>query len=302
MRRYRVFYDNIQSGGAVVPEVFHIYTTGIVNWGNNLNREDRHNLIRSWVVSTRNNMIERVPSNFRISIHHYDPLYGDSNKPIGEPDRTRIITQVNDDLVEQDRQHPRVVNVEFLDQPLNLEVLKQIQRPHLIVDLAHIFLYPPIPFTVSIGGHYGEATSENMQINSLRFGYLGDSISFALSTSDIVRIGEDGNVETWIDRMITTGRVPEDYSPNYPDDIINKTNDRIIRGIEDKTKELLGGIFLYRIENILSAIKPPINEIIRKIMDKFWNNKPFDNIINEIVQEVIEEKADTIFSMEPLPE
>ena len=102
--------------------------------------------------------------------------------------------------------------------------------------------------------------------------------------------------------MITTERVPEDYSPNYPDDIINKTKIKIIRGIEDKTKELLGGIFLYRIENILSAIKPPINEIIRKIMDKFWNNKPFDVMIDEIVKEVIEEKADTIFSMEPLAE
>jgi len=293
----------MQSGGVVLSEqVFHIYTTGIINWANDAHREDGHNLIRSWVNSTRNNIIDRVPPHFKISIHHYDPLYSGSNQPIGEPDRMHIITQINDNLLEQDRQHPRVVNVEFLDKPLDLQQIQEIQLPYIIVDLAHIFLYPPIPFTVSIGGHYEEATCENMQINSLRFGYLGDPISFALSISDIVHIGDDGNVETWIDRMITTDRVPKDYNQLYPHDVIVNIHSKIIRNIEDKIKDLLGGIPFYRIEHILTHVKPSNNEIIKKLMDYFWNNNPFDVIINKIVTEVIQEKIDTIFSIEPLPE
>ena len=71
MKLFRKKYQSLEDNNKPKQNEFNIYTTGIANWG--LLEKDQ-NLVVSWKLDCRNNIIKNIPKKYTINIYHYDPI------------------------------------------------------------------------------------------------------------------------------------------------------------------------------------------------------------------------------------
>lgn len=117
---------------------FVIYTTGLYNWGNT-------ELIEFWNSSFCNHVLLQLDVNPEsVTIVHYDPMF---ECPPEKRERfvARTKKMLSEGIVSGGDGSEGVkrlrVNQVFLDEPLPVEALAMDDRPHLIIDCAHIFVY-----------------------------------------------------------------------------------------------------------------------------------------------------------------
>ena len=193
--------------GPIPYKTFYIYTTGICEWG------DLYAAANTWNTILRANILRSIhPSFNQIIIRHFDPLIemGSSNKPMSKSITDKIITEFNETIVHMDflaGTLQREIKSEFIHGKINFN---RIEKPHLLLDLAHIFRYlPTIPKLIQISGHYDEVDKPSYTtINSVYPGYCGNT-SFTdygfsnqfIAHSNFFMTNTHGNVVTFIDRL-----------------------------------------------------------------------------------------------------
>ena len=197
------------TSGSIPYKTFYVYTTGICEWG------DLTKAANTWNTILRENILRIIDSSFnRIIIRHYDPLIDmrDTEEPISKSKLIidKIITDFNETIVYMDflaSTLQREIKSEFIHGKINFY---QIENPHLLLDLAHIFRYLPTRYKlIQISGHYDEVDNPSYtNINSVYPGYCG-STSFTdhgysnqfIPQSNFFKTDSDGNVVTFIDRL-----------------------------------------------------------------------------------------------------
>ena len=250
--------------------IFNIFTTGILNWINNIyNNDDNQNLINIWNQSIRNSIISKIPSKFKINFYHYDP----------HQITQEIKNIINSNLILKDKNNYRVQNSTFINQGLNLDKVKN-SNLHLVLDFASIFKYVKKINTVKIAGNYPGVIQDTNELNikSLRTGFLGDELSQLLMLSDhIIKINENGNIETYVDMMIKNNInydeiVPSDFIENIYNEIIKKIRLTFTIDIVDEKmnninlKQKIINDILFQLEN-----KVQENKIIKDLIEKYKN-------------------------------
>lgn len=283
-RKYNIIY-----GGSYIPEkpIFHIYTTGIVNWGQF--DEDGQNLINKWKDGILQNIVGKIPTNFNIRIHHYDPL-----NDIGLEDKTRIMSYINDNLIQYDNQFDRIISSEFNAEAFN-ESFVDREQPYLVFDMGHVYSFLPIVGQVKNGGTYGEEPSEPVQLHVLRTGFVGNNeTAFDLARSDSFRINEAGVVRTFTDQIIDNSDYELiDYEPS---DYINDMVDPIRIIIENAIIELTGKKYLEIYDFSKTFIQKNRTTIVNLIINRIWNNIHPDQIKEEIVGYIMDNNIDEIIN------
>ena len=166
---------------------FYIYTTGLAEWGTLLTAN-------SWTHFIREALLRNIPQNFNnIIINHYDPL--DSLYP--EYTKPAIITKFNDEIVTSDNNlttGARRITSTFFPHDLDIHQV-QHTRPHIVLDMAHIFKYRPnkqiyiVPSTIYT------------DINSVYPGYSGNIEQGGIARGDFIKVDNLGNVTTYIDKI-----------------------------------------------------------------------------------------------------
>jgi len=279
---------NIIYGGSYIPEkpIFHIYTTGIVNWAH-FDEEDQ-NLINKWKDGICQNIVGKIPIHFDIKIHHYDPLLFVSDDPANS--RTGLIQYVNDNLILHDTQYGRVRSSEFHDESFNASL---VEHPYLVFDMAHIYRFLPFVGQVRIGGSYGEEPSEPVQLHVLRTGFVGNSeTAFDLARSDSFTINEVGVVRTFTDQIIDN----PDYEliDTEPSDYIDNMVDVIRRKIEDAIIGLTGKKYFEIDEFLKTFIQKNRTIIVNLIINRIWMNINPDIIKEEIIGYIMDNNIEEI--------
>lgn len=283
------YYINYGGSYGLTPNIFYLYTTGIVNWGNFGNIDQ--NLIILWNNQIRDIILSKIPDNFQINIVHFDPLL-DIDKVNTENIKLQQIEYVNENLIPSDLANDRIIESEFRREGIDIN---DISNPHLVLDFAHVFNFIPLVNNVTIDGYYGEEPSELLNLNVLRTGFIGNGFGKSFTLSDTIRIEQSGQVKTYIDKMIELGI---DYDTKNPELFFEDILKKIILGFENIIKELKGNVPLFKIEHILQRVKPPITDILNSIMARFWNDMSRDRIIEEVIDYYIRINFDTIDSME----
>ena len=276
-----------------MDNTFHIYTTGIINWGSF--EDPGQNLINAWNNGVRELIIRKIPDGFNIKLHHFDPILEiSSNGPIKKTDQNRenYINYANENLIPSDLGNQRVIITNFIDEELDIE---NIQNPHLIIDLGHIFKYPHIKYTVILGGNYGGSIGEPIKLNALRTGFLGNGFGSLLSLADTIRVNKYGNVETYVDLMISKGY---NYDENNPSSFIENIYHKLILNIENSVKNLKDNAPLFRVEHIIKKILPDTTSLLNSILVRLWNDFKPDRLISEITNNLVQLKIDIITTMD----
>jgi hypothetical protein len=283
-RKYNIIYD-----GSYTPEkpIFHIYTTGIVNWGQF--DEDGQNLINKWKDGILQNIVGKIPTNFDIRIHHYDPL-----NDIGLEDKTRIMSYINDNLIQYDNQFDRIISSEFNAEAFN-ESFVDREQPYLVFDMGHVYSFLPIVGQVKNGGTYGEEPSEPVQLHVLRTGFVGNNeTAFDLARSDSFRINEAGVVRTFTDQIIDN----PDYEliDTEPSDYIDNMVNLIRPRIEDAIIGMTGKKYLEIYEFSNTFIQNNRTTIVNLIINRIWNNMHPDQIKDEVIQSIMSDNIEKIIN------
>lgn len=278
---------------------FNIYTTGLSNWQSY--GQDNQNLIRIWNNGIRESIINLIPANFQIKLYHYDPLLNIEAglyKKINNADRKHSIDYINHNLILNDYTNNRVNNSIFIDNKLNLET---IQTPYIILDIAHIFIYPRKRKTVRqilSRRSYGE----ELILNSVRFGFIGDELSLYLAKSNIFKVTEDGQVITYIDKMIDinnkeekkdSGQKSYDFDPTYPLGLLEDIYRKIVGLIERKIKEIKEVDSIIKIEDLRKRLITN-EEIIKSIVNYIWNDFTSTQIIMKLTKFLLEKNMNSI--------
>ncbi len=282
-RKYNIIYGGTS---IIKKQVFHIYTTGIINWGQFEKEED--NLIKKWNDGILQNIVGKIPTNFDIRIYHYDPL-----NDIRLEDKPRIIDYINYNLIQYDKQESdRVISSEFHAEAFNESFVERL-HPHLVFDMGHVYRFLHIVGQVKNGGWYGEEPSEPVQLHVLRTGFVGNSeTAFDLARSDSFTINEVGVVRTFTDQIIDN----PDYEliDTEPSDFINymidndTTKDTITHKLKDYLEVLMVKKNFLEIHDIsVNLIQEHRTIIVNLIMNRIWKNIKPEIIKDDVVKYII---------------
>lgn len=241
-------------GGGGQDKLFHVYTTGLSNWQS---QEGNQNIIEKWNSEVIVNIIKLIPTEYKICFRHFDPLVSIDLINISNEERLKEIDRIKTFLL-QNFEDDRVIGSVFIDKYLNLE---ELIPPYIILDFAHIFVYTDTMHTVQkiIETPSGEfkGDGQDLLINSVRFGFIGDPNPLQLAKSKIFEIQEDGTVKSYIDKMI---EINNNNGFTNPDDRIFKFNsinpDEIIYDIKNKIIDNVKQMF---------PVYEPVQDIIPSI-------------------------------------
>lgn len=315
--KYKLKYltlKNQKSGASLESSdnIFHIYTTGIANWG----QFDTHgqNLITNWNSGVRENIISKVPENFQIKIYHYDPLLvvDGSSGPVKMKDDKKTYTMgyINQNLIPVDLNNDRVISSDFIEDYFNPEI---INNPYIVLDFYGLYDYPNEIGYVIRRLNWSQTIGDPFKLSVLRFGWFGSDFATMLGRSNIVQISDTGVVSTFVDKMIelkNRGCDDGDECYNFrirePSGYIEKIYTKTIRQIENRIKEIKGGsstpLPYFQVEHIGNAViqNNSKQEIINSILNRIWNDFTPNRIINEISDYIITVNIDIITQMEPI--
>ena len=207
-------------------KVFYIYTTGITNW------DDEKTVADKWNHNVCKNIIRQIPRRFTdIHIVHSDTLESmEGTPPFSDVDRVKITTKFNVLLSKSDTKHTRVKSSSFISTPLNFA---ELNSPHIVIDMAHLFEYPKTVGNVKIAEHYGIdkiGVGSNYNIHAVYLGFFGNDKLYNIkeepfyfltiaSLYDFIIVNDDDTVTTYIDRLILLNY---DYKPVDPSDFFYK--------------------------------------------------------------------------------
>ena len=204
---------NTSGGAAIEANIFRLYTTGLGNWleayeGNTSNQNiyQYYELFKENIFSQ---ILNRFPG-YQISISHFDPLL------IEEISEEKVDLQEKNieflkELCVNERQLPRIINSQFYDHKFH-ENLVDISEPHIILDFAHIFSYTENPDIQRLEDR------NIVNLNILRFGFLGNIIPQAIFRVNPLFIVEDNSIVTLT--KIIQRKLPVLIEQNYLDDPI----------------------------------------------------------------------------------
>lgn len=265
----------------VEDNIFYIYTTGIGEWG------DLTKASNSWIKFLRQQLLSIIPEKFNINIIHYDPLIyeGDNIHDID-----KVIEDINIQVITSDIEIERIKESKFISTILNINNIKR-DKPHLLLDLAHIFTYPKYKnIELLIDGN----STLYSDINCVYPGYCGEfqeEFGFSaqyICTSNFIKINENGQVITYIDKLYEHNIKVDKF---YPD----KSIYNIFSIIRKKIEVLYRGIY----ENIIEfddKFNKCAKEITQYIIYLLMNDKlRKENVIEDISQQIIDLYAQKIF-------
>ena len=296
MTRYNIVYNNNGGSQSDLKEPFYLYTTGIVNWAE-FQYEDQ-NLIQIWNNALRNFIISKIPNNFSIILHHFDPILDlDNNlKPLPDGDKkTTILNYVQNELLANDRIHPRIIDSNFSDKGINPFEIQNIDFHHLVLDFAHIFIHEP-DNSVTIKNYKEEMKSVPISLNVLRTGFIGNGFGRIFTFTDNIRIQDTGEITTYVNKLI---ELEIDYDPVNPSDTIEKIFVDILRRFERGIQELKGGQPYFKVKHIIDTVKPNDIDFVNSIMLRLWDNKPLEQIKEEVINYYISKNQGRILKMKP---
>lgn len=298
--KYKKKYIHLknQTGGSSLVtntenNIFTIYTTGLYDSGSNTN------LIDLWNSDVRDNIISLIPENFRIKFIHYDPLVvwnldkAKFEKIENQGTITTIKNELEDILQKKDMENNRVIESIFINEYFDINNIN-LEKPYIILDIAHLFLYENKVKTVK---KLDRSDNREYNINSVRFGYIGDGgIPLILAKSKLFEINNNGEVITYIDKMINSGIK---FDGVYPSGVIQN----IYNEIKKKIKENI-----FRLTNITDTVdndeivKNCVSNIVKEfdniiyIINYIWQNYKQEQVINTIVNEIVEENLNAILA------
>jgi len=267
-------YLNLESDSN--EKIFNIYTTGICNWGN---FNDDQNLVQSWKIYCRDQIISHIPDYYKIHIYHYDPILESSDQ-----NKKKIIKYINKHLIPFDLKHKRVKVSEFHPLEFNHNL---INLPNIIIDLAHIYTFHnDLMNKVSF---YNENNSEIFNLNVLRFGFVPNmKISQLFLKNKLFDVDEEGNVRTYIDML---SFIEYDFDESEPILTIEKLLNQTTKLIENKISILKSEnneiVPTYKIRNIVKKFTNKdyiIAAIVTAIWDSSLNQQTIESISNNIIQ------------------
>ena len=187
---------------------FYIYTTG-------LNDDDR--LVDMWFDILYKNILSCIPPNFtRIIVRHYDPVVLGSTKSRNH----YLITKL------REKQYK---NQELLYTDLPI---KHLKRPHVVIDMAHIFGYYPNEknkYDAYWSGYYdGDRPSTKDQTRPLNIKsiYIGFDRRDIAACSPLITVQPNGEVRTFVDCLIDLGIA--DVGLTDPQSYIDEITQRLL--------------------------------------------------------------------------
>ena len=167
-----------------INDTFYIYTTGINDKGYTYS-----NLRLLWISGLRDKILSRIPNIFtKIIIIHYDK--GDK----GAPDSGDNMKEF-EELMLRDEIYIKA------DLPYT-----SLDKPHIIIDMAHIFGYYPndskdAKFDTYFSDYYNDYKKPDYKLygnKAITFGYMRDDIA----SSNLINVYVSGKVITFIDKLI----------------------------------------------------------------------------------------------------
>ena len=175
-----------------VRDIFYIYTTGI-------NTDEHFNTL--WFDKLRDNILTQIPETFNKQIIHYD------NTPIDN------IVKFNELMMDGEF---------FICRNLPY---KNLEHPHIIIDMANMFSYYP---------YYNPESKYNVYINSAHESKLYGNKAITIGNlrediaeSKLINVNSSGNVITFIDKLIEFNLI--DIHTHDIEPIINKLVRRYIK-------------------------------------------------------------------------
>ena len=136
------------------PDIFRIFTTGIVNWGT-ANGDETQDTLSIWHKDALNKILECIPKKYNVQIFHYDPVrYGADGKAIAMDKREMILEHAVNEL-RNDTKQERVMSSQFFAESFDAHILSSVLiEPYIVVDIAGLYL-PDGVGKVKDSGHYG---------------------------------------------------------------------------------------------------------------------------------------------------
>ena len=219
-------------------------------------------------------------------------------KPLPEGDKkTTILNYVQNELLANDRIHPRIIDSNYSDEGINPFEIQDIDFPHLVLDFAHIFIHEKSPNIVTIKNYREEMKSDPIRLNVLRTGFIGNGFGRVFTFTDNIRIQNTGEITTYVNKLI---ELRIDYDPANPSDAIEKILFDIVLVFEKSIKQIKGVDALHRVKHIVNTVKPNDIDFVNSIMLRLWDNKPLEQIKEEVINYYISKNQERILEMNPL--
>ena len=194
---------------------FNIFTTGIINWGD-------QGIIKLWNQRLRQNILNMIPNNFLIRIYHYDPCLSLNKDGSHNQEQINILKNIYMILNLMDMESSeRVIESEFFKNylPYSEEIYKM---PHIVIDNAHIFRYTQKGHALCDINTCSFKKDTQYKINSVYLGYYGEfqilqhkfSSTYMLDTP-FFRVNGDDSVTTYIDKVIEIAKSLDEEVPIF---------------------------------------------------------------------------------------
>jgi hypothetical protein len=168
---------------------FYIYTTG-------LNDDDI--IIDIWFDILYKNILSCIPLNFKnIIVIHYDPIILGASKSKNH----HLIFRLSDSKYKNQQ-------IIYTELPI-----KDLNRPHIVIDMAHIFGYYPNEinkydaywsgyYDSDLYRKYNSSSRDNSTPLNIKSIYIGFNRSDIAQCSSLISVQPNGNVRTFIDCLI----------------------------------------------------------------------------------------------------
>lgn len=251
-----------------VGDTFYIYTTGM-----GYVEDDDLVLLNLWIKTVSESITSCIPGNFtKIIIEHYDATRNEKREHIEH----NINLRLRSTLVKFDE---RIISHTFIlsDFPYKTSTIK---RPHIVIDMAHIFGYYPTEenkYDAFWSGYYDHELSpvkstkslEPLNIKSIYFGF-NDNLGFA--NKKLIDVKEDGTVRTFIDCLIDVGLFyRESDSPELQlDNLMKDITKKIYTVLRSHGK---------KVDDAFMVILQKYN-LLNKILEKLFNGETQERIRN----------------------
>ncbi len=241
---------------------FTIYTTGIAD----TDTPNNYILLRLWINKICTNITNCIPSNFtQIIIHHHDIIDNDS---LNKEHIFFLINQIINETIGLD---DRIIIHDFSYKPLNM---LELNYPHLIIDMAHIFCYG-LNKSVMWCDYFEHSNIriEMMPINSIYFGWNNDT--FPLEKA--IYISPSGHVSTFIHCLENSGFINQILYD--PVECLNKIIQQIKINLMSIWREIKGKVLSSEDGGHFDEMFNSF-QIMIQILDKLFENKTKEEIFD----------------------
>ena len=244
-------------------ETFYIYTTGIADWCN------LEKTLKYWEDKLCSHVCSLLPQRFtKIEIVHSDILcVFNGIMSITNEKKNQVILDINSRLQLEYTRDSRIVSSIFYSTPLNV-----FERPHIIIDFAHIYnILDP-------------------NLNIIYLGYVGEEqiIEYNMCSryiNNFFKVNDDNTVTTYINKLSDENRFSPLYK-DYPSDNIRNIMKKIRIKLGLIYKNKYGNYDLF--DSIFNESNTEIHsKMVSIIMDNIMNTENNeDTIVNIVISNI----------------